>query len=70
MDLRDRWMRTTEVADELGVSPETVRRLIRAGRLRAIALRTSGRVTFRIRRSDFEHFRRAYVIDTTTDDWE
>ena len=30
-----RWMTTTEAADELGVSPATVRRLIARGRIRA-----------------------------------
>lgn len=70
MDLRDRWMHTTEIADELGVSPETVRRLIRARRLRATVLLVGGRPTFRVRRSDFERFRRTFTRDSTVDDWE
>ena len=70
MELHDRWMRTTEVAEELGVDPETVRRLIRARRLRATVLLASGRPTFRILRSDFERFRAAYTRDSVVDDWE
>jgi excisionase family DNA binding protein len=70
MDLRERWMHTTEVADELGVSPETVRRLIRSRRLRATVLVVGGRPTFRILYSDFERFRRTFTRDSTEDDWE
>jgi excisionase family DNA binding protein len=70
MDLRDRWMHTTEVADELGVSPETIRRLIRARRLRATVLVVGGRRTFRILYSDFERFRRTFTRDSIVDDWE
>jgi excisionase family DNA binding protein len=70
MKARDPWMHTTEVADELGLSGETVRRLIRERRLRASAIGVGDRTTYRIRRSDLEHFRQAYVRDTTVDDWE
>jgi excisionase family DNA binding protein len=70
METRDRWMHTTEVADELGLSAETVRRLIRERRLRASAIVVGGRKTYRIRRSDLERFRQVYVRDTTLDDWE
>ncbi len=67
----DAWMSTTEVAEELGVTPETVRRWIRDRRLRATVLIQSERATtFRVRRSDFNAFRDAYVRDTLTDDWE
>lgn len=70
MDLRDRWMHTSEVAEELGVSVDTVRRLIGARRLRARVLLISGRPTFRVRRSDFEAFFSAHVRDSIRDDWE
>jgi excisionase family DNA binding protein len=70
MKARDPWMHTTEVADELGLSAESVRRLIRERRLRASAIVVGGRATYRIRRTDFERFRRIYVRDTTQDDWE
>lgn len=70
MALRDPWLRTTEVAERLGVSAETVRRMIRSQSLRATALVRGQRVTFRIRQSDFDRFRATYVKDTATDDWE
>ena len=66
----DEWMTTTEVAQKLGVSAETVRRHIHERRLRALALVLGERSTFRIRRSDFEAFRASYARDTIEDDWE
>lgn len=70
MESDDDWMRTTDVAAELGVTSESVRRFIREQRLRATAIVSGGRTTFRIRRRDFEVFRQVYVKDTTKDDWE
>jgi excisionase family DNA binding protein len=70
MDVHDRWMHTTEIAAELGVSPETVRRLIRSRKLRATVLVVGGRPTFRILHSDYERFRRTFAKDSTIDDWE
>jgi excisionase family DNA binding protein len=65
------WLTTSEVADELGLSPDTVRRFIRDRRLRASAIDVGrGRVTLRVRRTDLDAFRHAYVKDTATDDWE
>jgi excisionase family DNA binding protein len=65
------WLTTSEVADELGVSADTVRRLIKDRRLRASAIAVGrARVTLRVRRGDLEAFRHAYVKDTATDDWE
>ena len=66
----DPWMRTTDVAPELGVAADTVRRFIRTRRLRASVIVVNGRPTFRIRRRDFEGFRRSYVKDSISDDWE
>jgi len=67
---RKPWLTTSEVADELGVSPDTVRRLIKERRLRASAITVGKRVTLRIRSSDLDAFRHVYVKDTVTDDWE
>jgi excisionase family DNA binding protein len=69
---RDAWLTTSDVADDLGVSGETVRRYIRTGRLRASAFvgASSGRTTYRIARAAFTDFRTAYVKDTGRDDWE
>jgi excisionase family DNA binding protein len=64
------WMTTTEVALELGVSDDTVRRHIRERRLRASQIASGERVTFRVRRRDLDEFRAAYVRDTIDDDWE
>lgn len=70
MDLRDRWLTTTAVADELGLSPESVRRLIRMRRLRASVLQVNDRRTFRILRSELERFKAVHLKDSLTDDWE
>lgn len=66
------WLTVPEIAAELGVDPSTVRRWIRTHRLRAQAIVWDARptTTFRVRRRDFETFRRARVRDTINDDWE
>ena len=64
------WLTTAEVADDLGLSTDTVRRLIRERRLRATAITAGRRITLRVRRTDLEAFRLAYVKDTVNDDWE
>ena len=72
MSITQPWLTTTDIAEELGVSPETVRRRIRSGLLRARAMtsKDTGRITFRISRPDFEDYQRTWVKDTATDDWE
>ena len=65
------WLTTSEVAGELGLSTDTVRRLIRERRLRATAITVGrSRTTLRVRRTDLDAFRLAYVKDTAIDDWE
>jgi excisionase family DNA binding protein len=51
----DRWLTVEEVAGELKVGPETVRRWIRAGALSVLDLgsRSGG---YRIRQADFDAF--------------
>lgn len=65
------WLTVSEIAEELGVHPATVRRWIRDRRLRAqaITLRPS-HTTFRIRGEDYRTFRSTLVRDTLEDDWE
>ena len=70
MDQPDRWLRTTDVAEELGVTDETVRRLIHARLLRATVIAAGTRRIFRIRASDLAAFRRAHTRDSIADDWE
>jgi excisionase family DNA binding protein len=64
------WLTRSEVAGELGLSADTVRRLIKERRLRAIAITVGRRVTLRVRRTDLDAFLHVYVKDTSTDDWE
>ena len=56
----DEWMSTEQVAGELGVTTEWVRRQIAAGRLAARRIQTGDRAFFRIRRSDLETFLAIY----------
>jgi excisionase family DNA binding protein len=60
----ERWMSTEDVARETGMSPDWVRRQIVAGRLRAKVWRVGKRPTVRIRRSDFDAFRRGFSVDS------
>jgi excisionase family DNA binding protein len=46
------WLTVEQIADELGVHPETIRQYIRDGLLKAVQLKRS----YRIRRSDYEDF--------------
>ncbi len=46
------WLTVEQIADELGVHPETIREYIRGGLLKAVQLKRS----YRIRRSDYEDF--------------
>jgi excisionase family DNA binding protein len=46
------WLTVEQIAQELGVHPETIREYIRDGLLKAVQLKRS----YRIRRSDDEDF--------------
>jgi excisionase family DNA binding protein len=48
------WLTVEQIAQELGVHPETIREYIREGLLKAVQLKRS----YRIRRSDYEDFLR------------
>lgn len=63
------WKTTREIADELGVSDDTVRRYIAEGWLRAQAIIASrhARVTLRVHQRDLDAFRVRYVRDTSVD---
>jgi excisionase family DNA binding protein len=60
------WLTIEEIAEELRVSEETVRRWIRTKQLKALSI---GR-GYRIRRKDFEDFldRRSTEIEETEED--
>ena len=57
------WMTTTDVAEKLGVTRQTVARWIRDQRLQATRIRVGKRATYRITRLDFVAFVRRYVED-------
>jgi excisionase family DNA binding protein len=46
------WLTVDQIANELGVHPDTIREYIRDGLLKAVQLKR----TYRIRRSDYEDF--------------
>jgi len=46
------WLTVEQIANELGVHPDTIREYIREGSLNAVQLKR----TYRIRRSDYEDF--------------
>jgi excisionase family DNA binding protein len=48
------WLTVEQIAQELGVHPETIREYIRDGLLKAVQLKRA----YRIRRSDYEDFLR------------
>lgn len=52
MQEKTEWLTVEQIANELGVHPETIREYIRDGLLVAIQLKRS----YRIRRSDYEEF--------------
>lgn len=54
-------MTTSQIADALGVSRQTVSRWIREGRLAATAIAVGPRPIYRVRESDFLAFVRRYV---------
>lgn len=59
-----------QAAEELGLSPSSVRLLIHGKQLHAIVKVNAVRPTFRIRRSDLDAYRRERLRDSITDDWE
>jgi excisionase family DNA binding protein len=48
------WLTVEQIANELGVHPDTIREYIRSGLLKAVQLKR----TYRIRRTDYEDFLR------------
>lgn len=47
---------TQQAAERLNVHPETIRRLVKAGKLKAIALSATGRARLRIDEKDLQAF--------------
>jgi excisionase family DNA binding protein len=60
----EEWLTLDEIAEELRVSVETVRRWIRTKQLKALSI---GR-GYRIKRKDFEDFLRRRTIDIDEDE--
>jgi excisionase family DNA binding protein len=60
------WLSTEEAAAEIGVTPQSVRRYIAAGKLKARALVIGQRATYRIRAADLQAFLDAYTMDAET----
>ncbi len=65
-----RWYSTQEVAAELGVSAETVRKFIHERRLAARVILGGKRPMFRVSADALADFRRRWVRDSVRDDWE
>jgi excisionase family DNA binding protein len=65
-----RWYSTEEIGVILGVTSETVRRLIRARRLAATVFLGGERPTFRISQEALDEYRRRFTRDSLRDDWE
>jgi excisionase family DNA binding protein len=57
------WLSTVEAGRRLGVSDDLIRARVQSGQLRAVALRSGGRVLYRIHPDDLEVFRRANFGD-------
>ncbi len=57
------WMTTTEVAELLGVSRQTVSQWIRDGRLPARAIQSGARVIYRVRRTTLVDWVRRNIRD-------
>ncbi len=58
------WLTPRDVAEQIGYSARWVTFQIEAGRLRAVAYRGGERPSYRIRKIDFEDFRRTYLVET------
>lgn len=57
------WLSTTEVAELIGVSRQTVTQMIRDGRLPARAIERGSRVIYRVRRSALTEWARRHTRD-------
>lgn len=66
----DPLLTVTEVAQDLGCSPSTVRNLIHCQQLRAVVRMNACRPTLRIRLSDLDAYKRDRLRDSISDDWE
>lgn len=62
-----KFLSTQEVALRLGMSSEWVRRQILAGRLQAVAYRTTSRAVYRVSESSLVAFRRQFSGDAALD---
>lgn len=67
MDSDDEWLPTSEIAGQLGVTAEWVRRQIVARRLAARRYETGERAFYRVRRADLDDFLARYATDFLTE---
>ena len=65
--MRDEWLTTVQAGELVGFSSDWVRDQVLSGRLKADVYLPSSRRTIRIRRSDFDQFRRQYMTTTGGD---
>lgn len=63
MNTTDRFLGTEEVSQQLGMSPEWVRRQVQAGRLRARVFTVGGRPTYRFQQSAVDAFLHAHSVE-------
>ena len=66
----NRWLTTDEVGRRLGVTSQTVRRLIHERKLRARVLTSQSRPIYRVSERALGEFQARYHLDTFEDDWE
>ena len=67
MTTPERFLGTEEVSQQLGMSPEWVRRQVQAGRLRARVFTIGGRPTYRFQQSAIDAFLANYSIEARGD---
>ena len=63
MSTTDKFLGTEEASQQLGMSPEWVRRQVQAGRLRARVFTAGGRPTYRFRQSAIDEYLEAFSIE-------
>lgn len=67
MSTTDPFLGTEEVSQQLGMSPEWVRRQVQAGHLRARIFTVGGRPTYRFQQSAVDAFLASYAVEALGD---
>ena len=67
MSTTDRYLGTEEVSQQLGMSPEWVRRQVQAGRLGARVFTIGGRPTYRFTQGNIDEFLARFSVEARGD---